>query len=188
MILCRQEHAKAIDKAVFPMMQGGPIENAIAAKAVALKEAETPAFREYAARTVRTARALAAALADEGLRIVSGGTDSHMVLADLRPLGIGGRDAEAVCDEIGVSVNKNGIPFDPKPPLDPSGIRVGTPGPATLGMDEAEMKEIAGIVGAVLRRPQDERVKAASRERVAALTARFPAYPDAPGGGAGVPS
>jgi len=178
MILCREEHAKAIDKAVFPMMQGGPIENAIAAKAVALKEAMAPAFREYAARTVRTSRALAAALADEGLRIVSGGTDSHLALADLRPLGIGGRAAEAVCDEVGVSLNKNGIPFDPMPPLDPSGIRVGTPGPATLGMDEAEMKEIAGIVGDVLRSPDDEGVKTACRARVEALTARFPAYPD----------
>ncbi len=177
MILCRQEHAKAIDKAVFPMMQGGPIENAIAAKAVALKEASTPAFREYAERTVRTARALAAALAEEGLRIVSGGTDSHLVLADLRPLGVGGREAEALCDDVGISLNKNSIPFDPMPPLDPSGIRVGTPGPATLGMDEPEMKEIGSIIGEVLRHPHDEAVRARCRERVSALTARFPAYP-----------
>lgn len=178
MILCREEHAKAIDKAVFPMMQGGPIENAVAAKAVALKEASTPAFREYAERTVRTARALATALAEEGLRIVSGGTDSHLALADLRPLGIGGREAEAVCDDVGISLNKNSIPFDPMPPLDPSGIRVGTPGPATLGMDEAEMKEIGSIIGEVLRHPRDEAVRASCRERVAALAARFPAYPD----------
>lgn len=178
MILCREEHAKAIDKAVFPMMQGGPIENAIAAKAVALKEASTPAFREYAERTVRTARALATALAEEGLRIVSGGTDSHLALADLRPLGVGGREAEAVCDDVGISLNKNSIPFDPMPPLDPSGIRVGTPGPATLGMDEAEMKEIGSIIGEVLRHPRDEAVRASCRERVAALAARFPAYPD----------
>lgn len=177
MILCKQEHAKAIDKAVFPMMQGGPIENAIAAKAVALKEASTPEFRAYAERTVRTARALAAALAEEGLRIVAGGTDSHLALADLRPLGIGGREAEAICDEIGIALNKNAIPFDPMPPLDPSGIRVGTPGPATLGMDEPEMKEIGGIIGRVLRSPRDEAVRAACREQVAALTARFPAYP-----------
>lgn len=177
MILCRAEHAKAIDKAVFPMMQGGPIENAIAAKAVALKEASTPGFRAYAERTVRTARALAAALAEEGLRIVAGGTDSHLALADLRPLGIGGREAEAVCDDVGIALNKNAIPFDPNPPLDPSGIRVGTPGPATLGMDEPEMKEIGSIIGQVLRNPRDEAVRAACRERVAALTARFPAYP-----------
>jgi glycine hydroxymethyltransferase len=178
MILCRGVHAKAIDRAVFPMMQGGPIESAIAAKAVALKEAMTPGFREYAARTVRTARALAAALADEGLRIVSGGTDSHLCLADLRPLGIGGNDAEVACDEVGISLNKNGIPFDPKPPTDPSGIRVGTPGPATLGMDEPEMREIAAIIGEVLRRPSDEDVRSTARARVAALTARFPVYPD----------
>lgn len=177
MILCKQEHAKAIDKAVFPMMQGGPIQNAIAAKAVALREASTPEFRAYAERTVRTARALAAALAEEGLRIVAGGTDSHLALADLRPLGIGGREAEAVCDEIGIALNKNAIPFDPMPPLDPSGIRVGTPGPATLGMDEPEMKEIGGIIGRVLRNPGDEAVRAACREQVTALTARFPAYP-----------
>ena len=176
-ILCKQEHAKAIDKAVFPMMQGGPLEHVIAAKAVALKEAMDPDFREYAARTVRTARALAQGLADEGLRVVSGGTDSHLALADLRPLGIGGREAEVVCDEIGVTLNKNGIPFDPKPPLDPSGIRVGTPGPATLGMDESEMKEIAGIIGEVLRSPGDEGVKATCRARVAELVAKFPAYP-----------
>jgi len=177
-ILCREEHAKAIDRAVFPMMQGGPIESAIAAKAVALREAMTPGFREYAARTVRTSRALAAALADEGLRIVSGGTDSHLSLGDLRPLGIGGSQAEAVCDEVGISLNKNGIPFDPKPPLDPSGIRVGTPGPATLGMDEPEMKQIATIIGEALRHPSDEDVKATCRAHVAELMGRFPVYPD----------
>ena len=177
MILCREEHAKTIDKAVFPMTQGGPIENAIAAKAVALKEAMTPAFRDYAARTVRTARALGEALADQGLRIVAGGTDSHLVLADVRPLGIGGLEAETVCDEVGISLNKNSIPFDPMPPMRPSGIRVGTPGPATLGMDEAEMKEVAGIVGEVLRRPDDDGVKEAARERVRVLASRYPVYP-----------
>jgi len=176
-ILCREEHAKAIDRAVFPMMQGGPLENVIAAKAVALKEAMTPAFREYAARTVRTARALAEGLAEEGLRIVSGGTDSHLVLADLRPVGIGGRDAELACDRVGVTLNKNGIPFDPMPPLNPSGIRVGTPGPATLGMDEPEMKEIAGVIGDVLHAPSDDDVIARCRARVGDLVGRFPAYP-----------
>jgi glycine hydroxymethyltransferase len=176
-ILCREEHAKAIDKAVFPMMQGGPLEHVIAAKAVAFKEAMTPEFAAYASRVVRTARALGQGLADEGVRLVSGGTDSHLVLCDLRPIGIGGKEAEAVCDEIGVAINKNGIPFDPKPPLDPSGIRVGTPGPATLGMDEPEMKEVASIVGEALRHPRDERVKAACRARVADLAGRFPVYP-----------
>jgi glycine hydroxymethyltransferase len=176
-ILCREEHAKAIDRAVFPMMQGGPIESAIAAKAVAFREAMTPGFRDYAARTVRTARALSAALEDEGLRMVSGGTDSHLCLADLRPLRIGGSAAEAACDEVGISLNKNGIPFDPMPPLDPSGIRVGTPGPATVGMDEPEMKEIGGILGEILRHPDDEGVKATCRARVADLMGRFPVYP-----------
>ncbi|HEX6231297.1 MAG TPA: serine hydroxymethyltransferase [Actinomycetota bacterium] len=176
-VLCRQEHAKAIDRAVFPMMQGGPLEHVIAAKAVCLKEAMSPDFAAYAARTVRTARALAQGLADEGVRIVSGGTDSHLALCDLRPIGIGGKDAEAVCDQIGIAVNKNGIPFDPRPPLDPSGIRVGTPGPATLGMDEPEMKEAASILADALRSPGDEQVKDACRARVAELVGRFPAYP-----------
>jgi glycine hydroxymethyltransferase len=176
-VVCREQHAQAIDKAVFPMMQGGPLEHVIAAKAVCLKEAMSPGFRDYAARVVRTSRALAAGLADEGVRLVSGGTDSHLSLCDLRQLGIGGKRAEAVCDEIGVAINKNGIPFDPKPPLDPSGIRVGTPGPATLGMDEPEMKEVASIIGEALRAPDDEAVKGACRERVRELVRRFPVYP-----------
>ncbi len=176
MILCREEHAKAIDKAVFPMMQGGPLEHCIAGKAVALKEAMTPEYKDYAHRVVRSARALAQGLAEEGLRIVSGGTDSHLILADLRPLGVGGKDAERVMDEVGISLNKNSIPFDPQPPSTPSGIRVGTPGPATLGMDEGEMKEIAGVIGDTLRHPDDQAVKDTARERVRALMQRFPVY------------
>jgi glycine hydroxymethyltransferase len=177
-ILCKEEHAKAIDKAVFPMMQGGPLEHCIAAKAVALHEAMQPAFTEYAARTVRSSRALAQGLADAGMRVVSGGTDSHLSLVDLRPIGIGGKEAEAVCDEVGIALNKNSIPFDPMPPRTPSGIRVGTPGPATLGMDEAEMKEVAGIIGDVLRAPREEAASSSARSRVEELVARFPAYPD----------
>jgi glycine hydroxymethyltransferase len=176
-ILSKEEHAKAIDKAVFPMMQGGPLEHCIAAKAVALKEAMAPEFRDYAHRVVRTARALAAGLAEEGLRVVSGGTDSHLALVDLRPFDITGAEAEAACDDVGIALNKNAIPFDPLPPLTASGIRVGTPGPATLGMDEAEMKEVAGIIGDVLRAPADDAAKTAARGRVADLTARFPVYP-----------
>jgi glycine hydroxymethyltransferase len=178
MIVCRQEHAKAIDKAVFPMMQGGPLEHCIAAKAVALKEAMTPEYRDYAQRVVRTARALSQGLADEGLRIVSGGTDSHLVLADVRPLRVGGKEAEQACDAVGISINKNAIPFDPEPPSTPSGIRVGTPGPATAGMDEAEMKEVASIIGDVLRRPEDATARESARGRVRDLTARFPVYGD----------
>ena len=177
MILCKQEHAKAIDKAVFPMMQGGPLEHCIAGKAVALKEASTPEFRDYAERTVRDARALAAGLAEEGLRIVSGGTDSHLILADLRPLGIEGKTAEAVADEVGIALNKNQIPYDPNPPSTPSGIRVGTPGPSTLGMDEPEMREIASILGDVLKSPQDAAVKEKAHGRVRDLMQRFPVYP-----------
>ena len=176
-ILSREEHAKAIDKAVFQMMQGGPLEHCIAAKAVALKEAMAPEFSDYAHRVVRTARALAAGLAEEGLRVVSGGTDSHLALVDLRPFDITGADAEGACDDVGIALNKNAIPFDPLPPLTASGIRVGTPGPATLGMDEPEMKEVAGIIGGVLRAPADDRVRDAARAGVADLTARFPAYP-----------
>jgi glycine hydroxymethyltransferase len=177
MIVCKEEHAKAIDKAVFPMMQGGPLEHVIAAKAVALKEASTPGFREYAERTVRDARALAAGLADEGLRIVSGGTDSHLILADLRPLGIDGKVAEAVADEVGIALNKNQIPYDPNPPSSPSGIRVGTPGPSTLGMDEPEMREIASILGDVMKNPDDEGIKEKAGARVRDLMQRFPLYP-----------
>jgi glycine hydroxymethyltransferase len=177
MILSKKEHAKAIDKAVFPMMQGGPLENAIAAKAVCLKEAMEPSFSDYAHRVVRTARALAHGLADEGLRVVSGGTDSHLALLDLRPIEMTGADAEAACVDVGIALNKNAIPFDPLPPATASGIRLGTPGPATLGMDEPEMKEIAGIIGDVLRRPGDESVKNSARQTVRDLMERFPAYP-----------
>jgi glycine hydroxymethyltransferase len=175
-ILCKEEHAKAIDKAVFPMMQGGPLEHCIAAKAVALKEAMQPDFSDYAHRVVRTARALSQGLAEEGLRPVSGGTDSHLALVDLRPIDLTGAEAEATCDEIGIAINKNAIPFDPLPPMKASGIRVGTPGPATLGMDEPEMKEVASIMGDVLRAPGDEARKERARERVRELTSRFAAY------------
>jgi glycine hydroxymethyltransferase len=177
MILCREEHAKRVDKAAFPMMQGGPLEHCIAAKAVALKEAMRPEFRDYAERVVRTARSLAAGLQGEGLRLVSGGTDSHLALVDLQPVGITGADAERACDDVGITLNKNAIPFDPLPPATASGIRVGTPGPATLGMDEPEMKEVAEIIGAVIKAPEDEEVKRRARDRVAGLTAGFPAYP-----------
>ena len=177
MILSRAEHAKAIDKAVFPMMQGGPLENSIAAKAVALKEAMTNDFKDYAQRVVRTSRALAQGLKESGLRVVSGGTDSHLALIDLQPAGITGADAEKACEEVGITLNKNAIPFDPLPPMTTSGIRVGTPGPATLGMDEPEMKEVAEVIGEVIRSPEDADVKERARDRVAALTSRFPAYP-----------
>jgi glycine hydroxymethyltransferase len=176
-ILCREEHAKAIDKAVFPMMQGGPLGSAIAAKAVALHEAMQPSFAEYAERTVRTARALAASLVEHGLRCVSGGTDSHLALVDLRPIGMTGTDAERLCEGVGIALNKNAIPFDPLPPNTSSGIRVGTPGPATLGMDAAEMAEIGGAIGEVLRAPDDASAAERARRTVRELMTRFPPYP-----------
>ena len=177
MILCRDQYAKAIDKAVFPMMQGGPLEHCIAAKAVCLKEAMEPDFADYAHRTVRTARALAEGLAEEGLRLVSGGTDSHLALVDLQPIGMTGAEAEKACERVGIALNKNAIPFDPRPPATASGIRLGTPGPATLGMDEPEMKEVAHIIGEVLREPDEEAVRERARARVLDLMQRFPAYP-----------
>ena len=177
MILCREEYAKAIDKAVFPMMQGGPLEHCIAAKAVCLLEAMQPDFADYAHRTVRTARALADGLAEEGLRLVSGGTDSHLALVDLQPIGMTGAAAEKACEAVGIALNKNAIPFDPLPPATASGIRLGTPGPATLGMDEPEMKEVAHIIGEVLRDPEDEVVRDRARAGVGDLMHRFPAYP-----------
>ena len=176
MILCKEEHAKAIDKAVFPMMQGGPLEHCIAGKAVCLKEAASDDFKDYATRVVRDARALAAALEDEGIRIVSGGTDSHLMLADVRPVGIDGKKAEAVLDEVQIAVNKNQIPFDPNPPSAPSGLRLGTPACSTLGMDEAEMREIGSIIGDVVRTPDDEGAKEKARGRVSDLMQRFPLY------------
>jgi glycine hydroxymethyltransferase len=127
---------------------------------------------------VRTSRALAAGLAEEGMRVVSGGTDSHLSLIDLRPVNVGGKEAEKACDEVGIALNKNAIPFDPMPPGTPSGIRVGTPGISTLGMDEAEAREIAGIIGETVRNPDDDAVKQAQRKRVTELTSRFPAYAD----------
>jgi glycine hydroxymethyltransferase len=176
MILCREQYAKAIDKAVFPMMQGGPLEHCIAAKAVCLLEAMQPEFKDYAQRTVRTARALATSLVEEGLRLVSGGTDSHLALVDLQPIGMTGTVAEKACERVGIALNKNAIPFDPLPPATASGIRVGTPGPATLGMDEPEMKEVAHIIGEVLRDPESEAVAERARTAVRDLMTRFPAY------------
>ena len=176
-ILCREEHAKAIDKAVFPMMQGGPLGSAIAAKAVALHEAMQPSFAAYAERTVRTARALAASLTEHGLRCVSGGTDSHLALVDLRPIGITGTDAEHLCERVGIALNKNAIPFDPLPPSTSSGIRVGTPGPATLGMDVPEMRRIGEAIGGVLRAPGDAAAARLAGDTVRDLMTRFPPYP-----------
>ena len=180
MILCRAELAQRIDKAVFPFSQGGPMMHVIAAKAVALREASRPPFQKYAHQVVKNAQALAAGLAAEGMRPVSGGTDTHLVLADLRELGITGLDAETRCDLARITLNKNAIPFDPRPPAVASGLRVGSPGVTTQGLGEAEMRQIAGLIGAAVRSDPDT-AAGASRladvsDEVLSLVRRFPAY------------
>jgi glycine hydroxymethyltransferase len=176
MILCREEHAKAIDKAVFPMMQGGPLMHGVAAKAVALKEAASPSFQEYARGVIANAQELCAGLAIEGMRPVSGGTDTHLGLIDLQGIGVTGAQAEERCDRVGITLNKNAIPFDPQPPMVASGIRVGTPSVSTQGMAPGDMKSIASLIGRALR---DESGADADviRTEVTELVTRFPAYP-----------
>jgi len=179
MILCKAEHAAAIDKGVFPMMQGGPLMHAVAAKAVALKEAMSPEYQAYAAQVVRNAQALTASLADEGMRPVSGGTDTHLALIDLRGVGVTGADAEVRCDDARITLNKNAIPYDPQPPAVASGIRVGTPSVTTQGMVEAEMAEIGQLIARAVKDPASAREVADS---VGALVRRFPAYAETPVG------
>ena len=174
MILCKAEHAAAIDKAVFPMMQGGPLMHAVAAKAVALKEAATPAFQEHAKQVIVNAQALAAGLAAEGMRPVSGGTDTHLALFDLQPLGVTGSEAEVRCNAARITLNKNSIPYDPQPPSVGSGIRVGTPAVTTQGMNAANMQEIAALIGCAVRDPSTADAVAAD---VLDLVTRHPAYP-----------
>ena len=176
MIVCKAEHAAAIDKAVFPMMQGGPLMHAVAAKAVALKEASTPAYQAYARQVVLNAQALAQGLAAEGMRPVSGGTDTHLALIDLQGVEVTGSDAEARCDVARITLNKNSIPYDPQPPSVGSGIRVGTPAVTTQGMTETDMKEIAGLIGRAVR-DADGTAAADIRAAVAALVGAHPAYP-----------
>jgi glycine hydroxymethyltransferase len=179
MILCKAEHAAAIDKGVFPMMQGGPLMHAVAAKAVALKEAMSPEYQAYASQVVRNAQALAASLAEEGMRPVSGGTDTHLALIDLQGVGVTGADAEARCDDARITLNKNAIPYDPQPPAVASGIRVGTPSVTTQGMGEAEMTEIGQLIARAVKDPSSAREVA---DRVGSLVRRFPAYAEAPVG------
>jgi glycine hydroxymethyltransferase len=174
MILSTAEHAKAVDKAVFPMMQGGPLMHSVAAKAVALKEASTPAYQQYAHNVIDNAKALTAGLVEEGMRAVSGGTDTHLALLDLQPLGVTGEDAESRCDAVGIVLNKNAIPFDPQPPSVASGIRVGTPSITTQGMGVSQMKEIAGLIARAVREPD---AGAEVRAAVDGLVGEFPAYP-----------
>jgi glycine hydroxymethyltransferase len=168
--------AQKIDKAVFPGIQGGPHMHTIFAKAVAFKEAQTEGFRAVQQRTVDNARALAAALADGGLRLVSGGTDNHLMLVDLRPLNLTGKVAANLLEEAGIIVNKNTIPYDPKPPFVCSGIRLGTPGLSTRGMGRAEMQQIAEWINEVLRQPDDQPGRARIAGSVRELCARFPLW------------
>ena len=176
MILCREEHAKAIDKAVFPMMQGGPLMHAVAAKAVALREAASSDFQNYATQVISNAQALADNLAAEGMRAVSGGTDTHLALIDLRELDVTGAEAEERCGAAGITLNKNAIPYDPQPPAVASGIRVGTPCLTTQGMGSAEMKGVASLIGRAVR-DADGSQAAQIRAEVGELVRAFPAYP-----------
>jgi glycine hydroxymethyltransferase len=172
--MCRAADAKALDRSVFPGTQGGPLMHVIAGKAVAFGEALRPEFRRYARQVVDNARTLAAELAAGGVRLVSGGTDNHLMLVDVTPLGIGGRLAESALDRCGITCNKNMIPFDERKPVDPSGIRLGTPALTTRGMGAAEMKQVAGWILGVLRSPEDEKVIETTRRDVAELAEQFP--------------
>lgn len=176
MIMCKEKYAKDIDRAVFPGDQGGPLMHVIAAKAVAFGEALTPAFKEYQKQILLNARAFAAALVKGGLRIVSGGTDCHMFLVDLRPLGVKGKDAQHLLESVGITVNKNAIPYDPEKPAITSGIRIGTPAITTRGMKEAEMATIAGWIVEVLKNPTDAALHEKVRAGVKEMCKKFPLY------------
>src|SRR5581483_11921560 len=178
MILSRTEHAAAIDKVVFPGMQGGPLVHVIAAKAVCLLEAMQPEFRDYARQIVANAKVLAEALAAEGYRIISGGTDTHLMLVDVFSQGMLGSEAEKALGEAGITVNKNAIPFDVNPPLKPSGIRLGTPALTTRGMREPEMRQVGRWIAEVLRNRNDAAVLSKVRKQVLDLAESFPLYPE----------
>ena len=176
MIICGQDLATAVDKAVFPGQQGGPLMHIVAAKAVAFGEALRPEFKTYAAQTVANAKTLAVALQEAGFRIISGGTDNHLMLVDVFAKGILGSEAELALGKAGITVNKNSIPFDANPPLKPSGIRVGTPALTTRGMKEPEMRQIAAWITRALDKRSDDAALDRIREEVAELANRFPLY------------
>ena len=177
-ILSKAEHATAIDKAIFPGLQGGPLEHVIAGKAVAFFEAATPAFKEYAQQILLNADALADALVQQGFRLVSGGTDSHLMVVDLRPFDadLTGKEAQSVLDEGGITLNKNNVPDDPRSPFVTSGVRIGTPSVTTQGMKEPQMVQIAELIARILRHRNDPSAVAAAKAEVAVLCAQFPAY------------
>ena len=174
--MCKAEHAKAVDKFVFPGMQGGPLMHVIAAKAVAFKEALSPAFKRYQQQVIANARVMAQGLLDRGYKIVSGGTDTHLMLVNLTNKGITGKEADAALDTAGIIVNKNAVPYDEKPPAVASGIRLGTPIVSTRGMKEAEMKEIVDLVDRVLQHRDDTAVLEQIRGQAKALCSRFPIF------------
>jgi glycine hydroxymethyltransferase len=173
-IICKEKYAKLIDSQVFPGIQGGPLEHVIAAKAVCFLEALQPSFKQYAAQIVSNAKALSARLQHNGYRITSGGTDNHVMLIDLRPNGLNGKIASETLDKAGITVNKNGIPFDTEKITLGGGIRVGTPAVTTRGMKEDEMMEIADLIHAALSQREDEGALAAIKEKVRTLTSRYP--------------
>jgi len=176
LILCREKYAKDLDRSTFPGIQGGPLMHVIAAKAVCLKEAMEPGFREYQKQVVANAKALAAGVAKRGYRIVSGGTDNHLFLVDIYSRGLTGADAQPAFDRAGITINKNAIPFDPLPPMKASGIRMGTPAVTTRGMREPEMEKIAGWIAEVLDHLGDAATEQRVRKEVAAFAAQFPLY------------
>ena len=176
MILSKEKHAAAIDKAVFPGMQGGPIMSTVAAKAVALKECATPAYQNYAKQVVINAKALATGLVEEGMRAVSGGTETHLALIDIRATGVTGKVADERCGKSGITLNKNSIPYDPEKPAISSGIRVGTAATTTQGMGVAEMREIASLISRAIKDGDDEAKASAIKSEVQKLTAKFPIY------------
>lgn len=176
LIMCKEKYAKAIDKAIFPGIQGGPLMHVIAAKAVAFGEALEPTFKEYATQVVKNAQALANQLIDNGLTIVSGGTDTHVMLVDVRNTGLTGKEAEHILDEVNITCNKNTIPFDPASPFVTSGIRLGTPALTSRGLQEMDMKEIANIIAMVLQHPEDTEKQEEAKRRVSNLCERYPLY------------
>jgi glycine hydroxymethyltransferase len=178
LVLCKEKWAKDLDRSVFPGVQGGPLVHIIAAKAVCFKEALEPTFAAYQRQIVANAAALAASIASQGFRLVSGGTDNHLMLVDVFSKGLTGKDATAALGKAGITVNQNTIPFDQNPPLKASGIRIGTPAVTTRGMGEAEMVQIGELIARVLASPEDERVQAMVRAEVEALCRTFPLYAD----------
>jgi glycine hydroxymethyltransferase len=177
LVMCKQTYAAALDSCIFPGMQGGPLMHVIAAKAVALGEAMTQEFREYQARVVQNAKALASGLLEEGFRLISGGTDNHLVLIDLTEKGVNGAQAQEYLESAGITVNKNSIPFDPLPPGKASGIRIGTPAVSTRKMGTEEMRLIAGMISTVLTKYTNEDVITRTRNEVLELCRKFPLYP-----------